>query len=424
MADDARDQTSSCPVTGVAAAWNPLAASQLADPYPLYVRAHAEAPVFYSPPFDLWIVTRYEDCWTALKDPARFSSAVSTAVSGAVSAEVAAVLATGYPEVPTLVTNDPPSHSRYRGLINKAFTPSRIGQKEPRIREVANALIDGFVTDGQADLVRRFCYPLPMTIIAEILGVPAVDLDRFKQWSDDIVASLSTGLPLERRIDCAESLVAFQHYFAAQIAARRAAPQDDLLTALLQARIEGEAPLAVPEMLNMLQQLLVAGNETTTSLLGSMVKILLEDRARWQGVCDDPTRIGAVVEEALRLESPVQGLFRTVTTDVALGGVTIPKGGHVQLLYGAGNRDETEFADAGRFDPRRRNVTSHLAFGGGPHFCIGAPLARLEGRLALETITRRLPSLRLAKDQSFERATHFFLRSYEHLWVEWETGPA
>jgi cytochrome P450 len=402
----------------------PLAPEQLADPYPTYGRLLREAPVFRCPAMGLTVVAGYEDLWTALKDPARFSSALSTAPSGSVPAEVQAVLARGYPEVPTLVTNDPPSHSRYRGLISKAFTPSRIATKERRIREIANTLVDQFAADGRAELVQQFAVHLPMTIIAEILGVPREDQAQFKRWSDDIVARFSPELSLERQIESAESQVEFQHYFAAKIEERRQDPRDDMVTALLEARIEGEAPLSVAEMLNMLQQLLVAGNETTTNLIGSMVKLLLEDRTRWEALCADSSRAAAVVEESLRMESPVQGLFRTTTTDVELGGVTIPKGAQVQMLYAAGNRDSTEFADPHRFDPSRRNVTTHLAFGGGPHFCIGAPLARLEGRVALEVLTHRLPTLRLAKGQSFARIPHFFLRGFEQLWVEWEAAAA
>jgi cytochrome P450 len=401
--------------------YNPLSPAALADPYPLFERVHREAPVFFSERFNLWIVTRYEDIWTALRDPATFSSAISTTVGTQVLPEVEAVLAEGWGEVPTLVTSDPPAHTRFRALISKAFTPRRVAEREGRIREIANALVDGFAAEGRVELVWRFAYPLPMTVIAEILGVPHEHLDRFKRWSDDVVARLSAELSPERQVACARSLVDFQHYFSERLDERAGAPRDDMLTDLLNARIEGTEPLTRGEQLSMLQQILVAGNETTTNLIANMVVLLLERPEAWRAVRADPAHAAAAaVEEALRMESPVQGLFRSTTREVALGGVHIPAGAHLQLLYGAGNRDAAEFPDPGRFELERANASSHLAFGGGAHFCLGASLARLEGRIALQTLATRLPGLRLEPGAELARVPHFFLRGFEQLRVEWE----
>lgn len=403
-----------------AADYNPLSPEALTDPYPFFARAHRESPVFFSPRFNLWIVTRYADIWTALRDPATFSSAISTTVGTAVPPEVDAILAEGWGEIPTLVTSDPPAHTRFRSLVNKAFTPRRVAERTDRIREIASGLVDGFVADGTTDLVWRFAYPLPMTVIAEILGVPHGDLDRFKRWSDDLVARLSAELPLERQIACARSLVDFQHYFSDQLDARGREPRDDMLTDLLNARVAGTEPLTRGEQLSILQQLLVAGNETTTNLIGNMVVLLLERPDLWATLVAHPERAPAAVEEALRMEAPVQGLFRSTTREVELGGVLLPAGAHLQLLYAAGNRDADEFPDPGRFDLDRPNASSHLAFSGGAHFCLGASLARLEGRIALETLTARLPTLRLAPGEPLHRTPHFFLRGFEHLQVCWE----
>ena len=399
--------------------YNPLDLEQRRDPYPLLARARREAPVFFSETFNIWVVTRYEDVWTVLRDPVRFSSAISTNVRSEIPDEVATILREGWGEVATLVSCDPPAHTRFRGLINKAFTPRRINEREPRIREIAADLLSRLAARGRADIVWDFAYPLPMTVISEILGVPRDDLDVFKRWSDDLVARLSFDLPLERQKECARSLVEFQKYFSARLDERAEDPRDDMLTAMIDARLEGAAPLARGEMLSILQQILVAGNETTTNLIGSMVALLLEDRSRWEAVCADPGLVPGVVEEALRLEAPVQGLFRMATEDVELGGARIPKGAQLQLHYGAANRDEGEFAAAESFDLRRANAATHLSFGGGPHFCLGAALARLEGRIALTMLCERLPDLRLVPDQPRERAPHFFLRGFEHLWVEW-----
>jgi cytochrome P450 len=396
-----------------------LKADQRENPYALFERAHREAPVFYSPRFNLWVVTRYDDIWTVLKDPARFSSAHSTAVSAAPPREVLDVIKEGYPEVATLVTSDPPAHTRFRSLVNKAFTPRRILERETRIREIANELVDAFIAAGRADFVWQFAYPLPMTVIAGILGVPSTDLDRFKKWSDHAVERLSVGLPVERQVECARSIVEFQHYFKARIEERREEPRDDMLTDLVKARIEGHAPLTMAEMLSILQQLLVAGNETTMNLLGSLIVLLLEDRSRWEAVRHDPTLGPRAVEEALRMETPVQGLFRTTTREVELGGATIPAGAQLQLHYAAGNRDTKEFPQPETFQMTRPNSAGHLAFGGGEHFCLGAALARLEGKIALEVLGSRLPDLRLAPEQPLNHVSHFFLRGFEHVWVEW-----
>jgi cytochrome P450 len=284
-------------------------------------------------------------------------------------------------------------------------------------------LVDSFEAEGQTDFVWNFAYPLPMTVISEILGVPRADLDRFKGWSDHAVERLSVGLPVDRQVECARSIVEFQHYFAERIEERRVEPRDDILSALIDARIEGVDPLSMAEMLSMLQQILVAGNETTTNLLGSLIVLLLEKPERWQAVRTDSELAARAVEEALRLEAPVQGLFRTTTEEVELGGVTLPAGAQLQLHYGAGSRDAHEFPEPDRFDTSRTNSATHLAFGGGEHFCLGASLARLEGRVALEVLGTRLPDLHLDPEKPLNHVPHFFLRGYQKVNVAW-TPPA
>ena len=418
-ASGAATETNPCPHSGAANGldFNPIAPDQVECPFDLYRRARDEMPVFYSERFDLWVVTRYEDIARILKDPALFSSAQSLAVDSAVAPEVQAVLDSGYPATPTMVTAGPPVHTRFRELVSKAFTSRRVALMEPRMREIAHQLIDGFERSGRADLVRQFAYPFPMEVIAEILGVPAADMNQFKRWSDDMSARFGP-LPLERQVECAGSEVEFQHYFAAKLEDRRRHPQTDLLTDLLNARIKREAPLDMPEMLSILKQLLIGGNETSTNLIGSMMLLLLNDRAQFEAVLKDRSLASNAVEEALRLDSPV----RTSTREVELGGVRVPQGAHLEILYASGNRDEARFHDADRFDLRRADSSNHMAFGFGIHFCIGAPLARYEGRIALDVLLDRLPNLRLAPDQAFEHHPHFFLRGLKHLDLEWDVN--
>ena len=412
-----------CPFSGAPHSidFNPEEPAQRECPFDLYQRARHEMPIFYSEQFDLWVVTRYDDIVRVLKDPAHFSSAQSLAVSTNIPPEVQAVLDTGFPATPTMVTADPPVHTRFRELVGKAFTSRRVAQMEPRMRTLAHQLIDGFYRDGHADVVRRFAYPLPMEIIAETLGVPAADIDTFKQWSDDMSARFGP-LPLDREIECAKSEVAFQHYFAARLDERRSHPQSDLLTDLLNARAKGETPLDTPEMLSILKQLLIGGNETSTNLIGSMLLLLMQNPTQLEAVLCDRTLVPNAVEEALRLDSPVQGLFRTATDEIEVGGLRIPKGAHLEVLYASGNRDEGHFANPDRFDLRRSESSNHMAFGFGIHFCIGAPLARYEGRIALEAILDRLPNLHLAPGQTIEHHPHFFLRGLKRLELEWDVS--
>lgn len=401
--------------------FNPMAPDQVECPFDLYRRARDEMPVFFSERFNLWVVTRYDDIVRILKDPGTFSSAQSLAVDAAVAPEVQAVLDTGYPATPTMVTADPPVHTRFRELVGKAFTSRRVAVMEPRMRAIAHRLVDQFQRDGHADLVRQFAYPFPMEVIAEILGVPAADMGRFKRWSDDMSARFGP-LPLERQVECARSEVEFQHYFAARLEERRRDPQSDILSDLLAARIRNEAPLNMAELLSILKQLLIGGNETSTNLIGSMLLLLLNNRDQFEAVLRDRSLGANAVEEALRLDSPVQGLFRSATREVEVGGVRIPAGAHLELLYASGNRDERRFRDSDRFDLKRPDSSNHMAFGFGIHFCIGAPLARYEGRIALDALLDRLPNLRLRPEQPLEHHPHFFLRGLKHLELEWDVN--
>ncbi len=405
--------------TGVAARYNPLDPEYGKHLHEVFTAAHREAPVFFSPLYNVWVVTRYDDIWTVLRDPVRFSSTLSTNVAEKENREVLDILKSGWGQVSTLVTCDPPAHNRYRGLINKAFTPRRVNEREAFIRATANRLIDAFIDDGETDLMWSFAYPLPMTVIADILGVADDDLDRFKKWTDDLVERLSFDLPHARQVELAHSVVEFQRYFDGLLKQREESPRDDMLTDLLNARLEGEAPLNRGEMLSMIQQLLVAGNETTTALIGNMVSLLLSNRERWEALCADISLAANTVEEALRMEAPVQGLFRVTTQEVELGGAKIPEGAQLQLLYAAGNVDESEFEKAREFDMKRPNSAAHLAFGGGVHFCLGASLARLEARIALETLTERIPDLDFVEDRPPQRVAHFFMRGFQHLPVRW-----
>jgi cytochrome P450 len=366
-------------------------------PYPYYQRVRDEAPVHQTPQ-GFWLVSRFADVTTVLRDTTRFSSAVPMDVHP----EVVAIYQEGYPEAPTLLSADPPAHTYYRGLVNKAFLPRRVAQLEEEITRIAVDLVDRFAPRGRVELVSELAIGLPVTVIADALGVDRADLALFKRWSDDIVAPRSGLLSLEQRRRCARSLVEMQHYMAARAQERRSDPRDDLMSDLVQARFdsgerEGEL-LTLNELIGIVRQIMVAGNETTTSLIAGAMQLLVEHPEELAATVADPRRIPAVLDETLRLDAPIQMLPRRTLVDVELGGTVIPAGEVLYVVYASANRDGARFEDPEQYCPARPNVRQHLAFGQGAHFCPGAALARSEARIALELLLSRATDWRLDPD--------------------------
>ncbi|MFY0569420.1 cytochrome P450 [Archangium lansingense] len=403
----------------VSAHFNPMAPDQLANPYPLYERLRRERPVFYSPTFDLWVVTRYADISEVERDTAHFSSVGSLDARAEPHPEVRAILAQGYSQFLSLVQSDLPDHTRVRAVFGKALSAQRIAAMEPTIRATADALIDGFIRDGKADLIQQFAYALPGFIICDLLGVPRSDMEQLKRWSDDKTALMSATAPIEQLVQCAHGFIAMERYFREKLHERRSHPREDLLTLLVPQSLGGTAPLSEQEAVCNAMDLFAAGHETTTGLIGNGMWLLLNAPEQLEAVREDPSLLPNALEEMLRVESPIRGFFRTVTADTPLSGVTLPKGGRAFILYASGNRDETQFTEPNRFDIRRAEAKKHLAFGKGIHFCVGAPLAKLEGRIAFEQLLRRLPGLRLRTDEVPVHRPYFMLRGFEHLPIAW-----
>jgi cytochrome P450 len=403
--------------------FNPFAPETIEDPRPFWDAMRAKQPVYQIPGSGYFAISRYEDALYVLTNEEIFSSKEPPGLQQPPGPEIEAILKEGYPPANTLLSNDPPSHTRFRALVNKAFSARRVAGMEPQIREIANHLVDGFIDERRVELVSQFAVGLPLTVIADSLGVVREDMHKFKKWSDDSVAPLGGMISYQRQIECARSLVEFQHYFAARLEERRLEPRDDLLTDLVNARLAGVEPLNVPEMLNILQQLLVAGNETTTNLIASAMLLLLRSPERMAALRADRSRIANFVEEALRMESPVSALFRVTLIDTEVAGVKVPAGSRVVVIYGSANRDNAQFPDANGLNLERENVRSHLAFGQGVHYCIGAALARLESRIAFETLLGRLRNIRLmAERNDFTHTPSFILRGLKELWLEFDAA--
>lgn len=382
-------------------------------PYDAYREARGDHPVFWSDRLGAHVVTRYADVAEVLRAPESFSSAEA---SGPRSVTPLAAKLVADPTTPprlraqaqrrlrlsesvVLLNADPPVHLRQRKLVNKGFTARRVTGMTDEIRHTAERLVDGFAAERKVELVSQFSVELPMTVIADLLGVPHDLHGTFKRWSDAFTAGTGNlELDSDEVADMFASVDEFYTYFTDQIAARRAEPRDDLLSDLLAARLGGEEPLRLEEMLQMLVQFLVAGNETTTNLLTTTVYRLVTDTELMARVLADRDLVVPLVEEVLRAESPVQGLFRRARVDTTIGGVDIPAGGLLWLVYGSANRDETAFPSGEDILLDRAETQPHLAFGRGEHFCLGAGLARLEARVGIQTLLARLDDLALAGD--------------------------
>lgn len=421
MQDD-RAPTSPPPRSPIGELFNPLLPEQLDDPYPLYARARREEPVFYSPRLDVWIVTRYADIVAALKDTACFSSVNSLYATAEPLPEVRAILREGYESFTSLVQSDPPDHTRVRAVFAKALTPQRVAALEGQIRTIARELIDAFVGDGHAELISQLALLLPGYVICDLLGVPRSDMRQLRIWHEHKQILMAACAPVEVQVESARGYVAMQRYFQAQIEARRDAPREDLLTLLVPEAIGGTAPLSMQEAVCNAMDLLAAGHDTTTDLIGNGVDLLLTYPAVADALREDRSLIAGAVDEVLRYESPIRGFYRAVTAEAEVAGVRIPSGARVFLLYASGNRDEAEFPDAERFDIRRGDVTRHLAFGKGIHFCVGSLLARTEARIAFEQILDRLAGLR--RGEGGARRKRFFLqRGFDSLPIAWDVPP-
>jgi cytochrome P450 len=384
--------------------YNPVLPEVQANPYPYYTALRRDNPVAWLEPLQCWAVSRYDDVDYALRTPEIFSSANWLGQSiGDLSPA---------PEVSWMIETDPPNHSRLRKLVNKGFTPRMVGRLEPRIRAIANELLANARIQPEIDFVRDFSGALPVIVIAEMLGVePEQRLD-FKRWSDNVVLGTSRPTDEAARAQVRASNEEMRTYFEHAIADRRKTPREDLLTVLVQAEEERQT-LTSDEVLAMAMLILLAGNETTMNLLSNTALALQAHPADLARISREHVLIPQLIEEMLRYDSPVQIVFRRTTEAVELSRRTIPPNAVVFILIGSANRDERKFADPDRFD-LSRDSSEHLAFGFGTHFCLGAQLARLEAKVALEELFASCPPFTIDLHR-VERIKSVLLRGIKHL---------
>ena len=389
------------------------------DPYPIYDRLRAEAPVAWSEALGAWVVTRYEDVQATLHDPRRFSS--HGRLSGALERFSPEVRAKFKPLEDHfgigLIGSDPPNHTRLRALINKAFIPRIIEQMRPRLQALIDELLDATMARGRMDLVRDLAYPLPATVIAELLGAPPGERENFKRWSDGILAFQGSGVVSAERVEHSQhDLLEMRAFLTQLIAERRSQPRDDLLSRLVEAEAEGDR-LTPPELLTVCVTMLTAGHETTTTLIANGIYTLLRHPDQMAQLRADPQLMPSAIEEVLRFEGPLQRNPRRAAMDFDFGGQHLRRNDYMMPILGAANRDPEAFPEPDRFNIARQ-PNRHVAFGLGIHFCVGAPLARLEGLIALNAILRRLPELRL-NAAAVEWDQHTLFRKLRALPVAW-----
>ena len=397
--------------------FNPFSPEAQKDPYPQYKALREAAPVYHSDLLDLWVLSRYEDVSFVLKDD-RFSADRRKATNQLVAQARKMQEEGPFAQANTMLSADPPEHTRLRGLVSKAFTPRRIEEMRPRIQEIVDGLLDDLNGETEFDLIEELSYPLPVIVIAEMLGIPAEDRADFKRWSDDLVATLGgPNTPPDALERAMKSGMEMAEYFQGVIAERRKEPKDDLLSAMIAAEERGDV-LNEQELLATCMLLLAAGNETTTNLIGNGMLALLRNEDQLDKLLGDPSLMESAVEEMLRYDGPVQATARIADADVEIDGHEIKQGQMLFVLLAAANRDPAAFPDPETFDITRED-NNHVAFGNGLHFCLGAPLARIEAQVAFRSLFERFGKPRLAGD-GVEWNANFILRGPKRLQIAFE----
>lgn len=396
----------------------------LQNPYPYYDRLRREAPVFRDPKTGIVSVSTYDLVLEVNKKPKVFSSDFSTLLSsggsGAFDAEETAILNEGMPRRNTMLTADPPQHSRYKRIAMHALPLSRVSAMAPYVAEVTNALIDKFIADGEVEFKSQFAEMLPGIVIADVLGVPRDDIPMFQNWVRAAILRLNGNAKPEQRADLARSEIAMQGYFRSIMAERRAEPGTDVISDLLAARLPeddgSERPLDDSEIYSIVQQIFTAGQEATAHALAYALAQLLANPEQMAAIMADESLVPNWVEETARHLSPSHNMWRVVKEDTVLGGVPLKAGEAMLLRYGSANRDSAVFENPDKFDVRRENAQRHVAFGAGVHTCLGMHLARVEMGTALPIILKRLKNLRFAKpDNPFQFAASHILRGMQSL---------
>lgn len=420
--------------------FEPFAEDTIDCPYEFYKAMREQAPVFEAAP-DVFFVSTYDLIREVLVDTKTFSSKNGAAFLNfqgeeglapptAPPPEIIEILKDGVEPRDTMLSADPPEHTRFRALVNRSLTPKRVARLDHVMHKVVDDLIDQFIARGEVEFVSEFSMMVPLTVVSVALGVPEDELDNYKRWSIDSTKILAGRVSKEEQLVAARASVDLQNYLAAQVEAARNRNGEGLVDDLVNAHLltdeeDGDGkdyrPLDTPEIVSILQQLLVAGQETVNYLLSSTMLNLIENPAEMAKIEKEPALIPAMLEEGLRVDSPIQALGRFVTEDTLLGGVALPAGSRLMVMYGCGNRDESVFEGSETFRIERKDERKHIAFGAGPHYCVGANLARLESKVAMAHLFDRMTNFRFTPCKSDSRHQYSFIfRALKELHLQFD----
>lgn len=404
--------------------FDPLAPGNLSQPFDQLSLVRAQAPIFYMAPYGMWHVAKYADVRKVFRDPHTYSSAHVLKLPLPPS-EIAPSLPDGYPLEGAPVNTDPPRHVQVRRLLQTAFTPQVVAARGADIREITDTLVDEFVDEGSVEIVDGYASQIPPWVVTQLLGVPPGDRETFRRWALTAhdVAFAPPDLSEQAFLDLSREMVEFDEYVRGQIEERRKEPRPDLTSDFVHATTkEGDPSLTAKELIGTIASMVAAGSDTTSTLIAHTVYLLLINDGAWERVASDRELVPQAIEESLRLLPPARAMRRTTTEATALRGVDIPKGETLYLNIASANRDADVFDEPDKFDLERDNSNRHLSLGHGVHSCLGAPLARLEAKVALESLLERIPEMRLANDQVLDDSayeTNAFVPSLRRMRVEW-----
>lgn len=410
-----------CPFTGAKSSFTPFDENYWKNPYPLWKEIRKSEPVFYSPEINYWVVSRYDDIKEVLADTDSFSAEIIREPVTSLSEKAQQILKDNNFNPTTIAGNDPPGHTKIRKAINYAFTPKRVRQVEDDIRQLVNEYIDRFIDKGEADLVKEMFFELPADVLFIFLGFPREHVPRIKELAVHRLLLQFGKVSEERQEIEAYGLVEFWNFckrMVEEVAMAEEIP-DNFMGDLIKYRNGDDNILSLNEIASIVYSLLFAGHETTTGLAGNAIYTLLTERHVWEELCANPELIPKAVEEVLRYNTSVFYWRRRAKKDVSIGGVDIPAGANILLALGSSGHDENKFANADTFDIHRDNNKDHLGFGFGIHYCVGAPLARLDMKIILEELTKRMPNLRLKATEFTPVTPNLFGGGPEELWVTW-----
>ena len=365
----------------------------LANPWAFYERLHTESPVYRMPETGIYVVTRYDDIIAVVRDTATYSNVILAmeALQGDNGRRYQQMLKEkGWEHVHVLHRTDPPKHATHRKLVDRVFTAERVRALVPQVEALAHQLVDQFIDRGECELIKDFALPLPGMILGEQLGLDKNDFARFQSWALAMLSTSNEIMSEERLREVADIELDAQHYLAAIFERRKREPTGDLISDLVHAAGEGEEPFTMHELQNLLNQLITGGYETTTSAIAHGLWLLIQHPEQYAKLRENPALLKRFVEETLRIESPVQGIMRTVTRDTELGGVALKAGDTILLRFGAANQDPAKFPCPREFNIERSNAGSHLAFGAGIHACLGQQLARQEIHTGIKVLLERM----------------------------------